>query len=202
MFFKYYFIIIEINQNMAGGILIMVKEDRDAVTGKTIKLAVSRAKELGIRKIVVASCGGSTARMLVGSGLEIICVTHQIGFNKPDEDEMPEEVREELTRKGVKLLTATHLMGGIDRALRMQFGGVFPSEIVSTSLRMLGQGLKVCVEVSIMAADAGLARQEEDLIAIGGTGKGADTAAIIYPYHSQHFFKTKIREIIYKPYDF
>lgn len=180
----------------------MLKEDRDAVTAKTIRLAVARANELGIEKIVVASCGGSTARMLAESGLEIVCVTHQIGFAKPNEDEMPQEVRNELTGKGVKILTATHLMGGIDRALRMQFGGVFPAEIVSTALRMFGQGLKVCVEVSIMAADVGLVKQEEDMIAIGGTGKGADTAVIIYPFHSQHFFKTKIREIIYKPYDF
>ena len=180
----------------------MLKEDRDAFTGKTIKLAVARAKELGIKKIVAASCGGSTARMLAESGLEIICVSHQIGFAKPNEDEMPQDMRDELSGKGIKILTATHLMGGIDRALRMQFGGVFPSEIVSTALRMFGQGLKVCIEVSIMATDAGLVKQEEDIVAIGGTGKGADTAAIIYPYHSQHFFKTKIREIIYKPYDF
>ncbi len=180
----------------------MTKENRDEMTGTTIELAVGRAKELGIKKIVVASCGGSTARKLIGSGPEIICVTHQIGFANPNEDEMPEEVRDELAGKGVKILTATHLMGGIDRALRIQFGGVFPVEIVSAALRMFGQGMKVCVEISGMAADAGLVRQEEDIIAIGGTVKGADTAIVVCPYHSPHFFKTKIREIIYKPYDF
>lgn len=180
----------------------MLNENHDKTTDKTIKLAVERAKELDIKKIVVASCGGSTARKLIGPGLDIICVTHQIGFARPDEDEMPEEVRNELTGKGVKILTSTHLMGGIDRALRIQFGGVFPAEIVSTALRMLGQGTKVCVEISGMAADAGLVKQGEDIIAIGGTGKGADTAIVVCPYHSQHFFKTKIREIIYKPYDF
>ena len=180
----------------------MLKKNHDEITSKTIKLAIERAKELDIEKIVVASCGGSTARKLTGSGLEIICVTHQIGFANPNEDEMPEEIREELTGKGVKILTATHLMGGIDRALRIQFGGVFPAEIVATSLRLFGQGIKVCVEISGMAADAGLVKQEEDIIAIGGTVKVADTAIIVCPYHSQHFFKTKIREVIYKPYDF
>ena len=180
----------------------MLNENQDEITDKTISLAIERAKELDITKIVVASCGGSTARKLIGSGLEIICVTHQIGFVKPNEDEMLEKVRNELIGKGVKILTTTHLMGGIDRALRIQFGGVFPSEIVSTALRMFGQGLKVGVEVTVMAADAGLVKQEEDTIAIGGTGKGADTAIVVCPYHSQHFFKTKIREIIYKPYVF
>ncbi len=108
-------------------------------------------------------------------------------------------MRRRLTQKGIKLLTTTHLMAGIDRSLRNQFGGVYPSEIVATTLRMLGEGVKVCAEISTMAVDAGLVKPENDVIALGGTGKGADTAVVISPAHSQHFFRTRIKEIIIKP---
>ncbi|MCL5069709.1 MAG: hypothetical protein M1308_02255 [Actinobacteria bacterium] len=175
---------------------------KDDITKRTVELALNRARELGIKKIVVASYTGKTAEMLVGCGLEVVCVTHQVGFSIPNEDEMAQEMRAKLSSEGVKVLTGTHLMGGINRALRNQFGGVYPSEIVATALRMFGQGLKVCIEISVMAADAGLAKAGEDLIALGGSDTGADTAAVICPAHSQDFFKTKIREVICKPFNF
>lgn len=173
-----------------------------ANTEVTLKLAVQRARELGISRIVVASCSGKTALLLAGCGLEVVCVTHQAGFEKPGEDEMGEEMRRELASKGVRLLTTTHLMAGLDRALRFKFGGVYPAEIIAATLRMFGQGLKVCVEISGMACDAGLIPPGEDVVAVAGSGTGADTAVILSPAHSQHFFDTKIREIICKPRDF
>jgi hypothetical protein len=171
-------------------------------TTDVLEAALSRAKKLGIKRIVVASCSGRTAQALIGCGLDVVCVTHQIGFHRPGEDEMPQEMREKLKAQGIQLLTGTHLMAGIDRSLRLLFGGVYPSEIVATALRMFGEGIKVCCEISTMAVDAGLAVQGEDIIAIGGTGTGADTACVISPFHSQEFFKTRVREVIKKPFDF
>ncbi len=171
-------------------------------TEATVKAAVNRAKELGIKKVVVASCTGRTAVLLLDSGLEIVCVTHQVGFAKPGEDELPAEMRQRLQENGVAVLTTTHLMAGLDRALRFQFQGVYPAEIVATTLRMFGQGVKVCAEICGMACDAGLVTPGENVVAIGGSATGADTAVVISPAHSQHFFKTKIREIICKPRDF
>ncbi|KPJ89491.1 MAG: hypothetical protein AMS17_01780 [Spirochaetes bacterium DG_61] len=175
------------------------KSEKYKHTDTVIEGALKKARELGIKKIVVASCTGFTAQKLLDCGLEVVCVTHQIGFHKPGKDEMELEMRKKLQDKGVKILTTTHLMAGIDRALRLQFEGVYPSEIVATTLRMFGEGVKVCVEISIMATDAGLVEPGKDIIALGGTGWGADTAAVINPSHSQHFFKTKVREIICKP---
>lgn len=168
-------------------------------TDRVIEMAVARARELDIRKLVVASCSGKTAMKLIGCGLAVVCVTHQVGFHKPGTDEMSAGMRRTLQEKGVKLLTTTHFMAGIDRALRMQFGGIYPSEIVATTLRMFGEGTKVCIEISIMATDAGLAEPGRELVALGGTGKGADTALVIQPAHSQSFFETRIREYICKP---
>ena len=131
-----------------------------------------------------------------------MCVTYQYGFKEPGRNMMPDEVRERLQNKGVKLLTTTHLMAGLDRALRFKFQGIFPSEIIASTLRILGQGVKVCAEIAVMAADAGLTPPGEEVVAVAGSGRGADTAVVISPAHSQYFFDTKIREIICKPREF
>jgi hypothetical protein len=53
-----------------------------------------------------------------------------------------------------------------------------------------------------MAADAGLIRTDADVIAVGGTGTGADTAAVIRPANVARFFDLKVRGILCKPWDF
>ncbi|MFZ5597297.1 MAG: pyruvate kinase alpha/beta domain-containing protein [Bacillota bacterium] len=171
-------------------------------TDETVKIALQRASELSIGHIVVASCSGFTAEKFIGSPFEVVCVTHHVGFGGPGSDEMDAATRRKLEDSNIKVLTTTHLLAGVDRALRNKFGGVYPAEIIAQTLRMLGQGLKVCVEISSMALDAGLIPHGRDIIAIGGTGRGADTAAVILPAHSNHFFDTKVREIICKPSNF
>lgn len=174
------------------------RENTDAV----LKLAVERAREAGISHIVVASNTGETARKLLAYGVNTVCVTHHTGFAKPGLQEMSADVMEELRAAGAKMLTTTHFLGGIDRAVENKFGGSYPGGIVAHTLRMLGQGTKVCVEIAVMALDAGLIPYGEDIIAIGGSGRGADTAAVIRPAHGKDFFDCKIREIICKPRDF
>ncbi len=144
-------------------------------TFKTLKKAFARAKELSIKDIVVASASGKTAKIAADmidsdeelKDINLVCVTRHVGFVKPNYDEMPKDVRKVLSEKGIKILTTTHLLAGVDRALRFQFKGVYPAEIVSSTLRMFGQGIKVCVEISVMAADAGLVAAGKDIIAIG-----------------------------------
>ena len=180
----------------------MENKDYEKTTEETVAAAIKRARELDIKKVIVASTTGYTAGLFADSGLDVVCVTHHIGWKHPNQDEMPAEARNMLTEKGVEILTCTHIFAGIDRALRMQFGGIYPVEIVASALRMFGQGLKVCVEIGIMAVDSGLTRQAEEVITVGGTGRGADTAIVMYPYHSQNFLKSKVLEVICKPYDF
>ena len=59
--------------------------------------------------------------------------------------------------------------------------------------------MKVAAEITIMAADAGLVRTDEEVIAIGGSSRGADTAIIVRPANASRFFELKIKEIICKP---
>lgn len=171
-------------------------------TENTLELAVKRGKELGLRYFVVASNTGDTAGKLADLGVDVMCVTHHTGFKEPGTQEMAPSAAEELRARGVRLLTATHLLGGIDRGVESKFGGSSPAGIVSLTLRMLGQGTKVCVEISVMALDAGLIPYGEDIVAIGGSGRGADTAVVIRPAHAKDFFACQIREIICKPRNF
>ncbi|MGI9952192.1 pyruvate kinase alpha/beta domain-containing protein [Moorellaceae bacterium AZ2] len=174
-----------------------------AHTAATVKLAVERARELGIKHIVVASVTGYAAEMLLDyPELERICVTHQAGFTRPGEMEMPAAVRRRLEEGGLKVLTTTHLMAGLDRALRLKFQGLYPSEIVANTLRLFGQGTKVAVEVAGMALDAGLIPYGVDVVSLGGSSEGLDTALVVRPAHSQHFWETKVKEIICKPREF
>ncbi len=170
-------------------------------TQKTVELALKAAREKGIRHIVVASCSGYTAGFFKDAkDLEVVCVTHVNGFSEKGKNEMPDEVRRQLIASGMKVLTTTHVLSGAERGLSRKFGGTYPVEIMAHTLRMFGQGVKVCVEISVMALDAGLIPYGQPIIAVGGTGEGADTAVILTPSHASSILETRIHEIICKPY--
>jgi hypothetical protein len=170
-------------------------------TKNTLQLAVKRGSELNINHFVVASCSGATARELyaLAPDCNLVCVTHQVGFQEPGFDEMLPENRAFFSNHSVPVLTTAHLLAGVDRALRYQFKGIYPAEIVASTLRMFGQGIKVAVEISCMALDAGMIPYGQDVIAVGGTAEGADAAVLIRPAHSAQFFATQIKEIICMP---
>lgn len=174
-------------------------EEGKGNTEKVVELVVKAAMENKISHIVVASNTGATARRFIGSGLDITCVTHAYGFGLPGTNEMDDKDREELTANGIKVLTTTHVLSGAERCFSSKFGGINPVEIMANSLRMFGQGVKVCVEVSVMALDAGMIPSGESIIAVGGTGRGADTAVIMKPAHAKDILGTRIQEIICKP---
>ncbi len=172
-------------------------------TEAVIDLALKRAMELNISNIVVASCEGNTIKTLLEKGgakqLNLVCVTHHNGFAKPGENEMDSATRNYLLEQGVQVLTTTHFFAGADRAVRNQFGGVYPAEIMAQTLRIFGQGVKVAVEIAIMTLDAGLIPYGEEVIAIAGSSRGADAALVIEPAHSNHFFSTQVKEVICMP---
>ena len=72
---------------------------------------------------------------------------------------------------------------------------------MASTLYLFGQGTKVCVEIAAMALDAGLVPFGEDVLAVGGTGRGADTACIIRPAYTADILATRVREIVCKPWD-
>jgi hypothetical protein len=170
-------------------------------TEKALEIARKRAKELEIRSVLVATTGGSTGAQAaqVFKGFNLIVVTHSAGFNRPDFQELEEEQRDMITAQGGKILTCPHAFGGIGRAVRKKYGTFELDDIIANTLRIFGEGMKVCCEIVLMAADAGLIRTDEDVIAIGGSNRGADTAAVIKPANVQAFFDLRVKEILCKP---
>jgi hypothetical protein len=170
-------------------------------TGETLELAKKRAAELDIKAIIIASTGGETGARAVKffKGYKVIVVGHACGSRVPNVQEMSEGYISEIKAGGGCLVTAGHAFAGIDRAIRRKFNTYELSEIVASTLRLFGQGMKVAAEITMMAADNGLVRTDEEVIAIGGTGHGADTAIILSPVNSQDFFDMAFKEIICKP---
>ena len=90
-------------------------------------------------------------------------------------------------------------LSGVGRSISRKFGGTTPVEIVAHTLRLFGQGTKVCVEVAIMAADAGKIPTDRDIVCVGGTGTGADTALVLKAAHANNLFDLRIRETLCRP---
>ena len=170
-------------------------------TARTLDLAHARARELGIRGVLVATTSGDTglraARLF--HGFDLVVVTHSTGFRGPDAQELSTEHRLAIEAEGATILTTTHAFGGVGRAVRKKLGTYQVDEIMAYTLRTFGEGIKVAAEISLMAADAGLIRSDEPVIAIAGTSRGADTAVVIQPTHAQTFFDLRFLEIICKP---
>jgi hypothetical protein len=170
-----------------------------------LELVARRAGELGIQNILVPSVSGTTAlaaAKTLGTGVRIIAVTHVTGFDRPNVQELSPTMKKSLESVGVSVFTGQHAFGGVGRAVRNKLGTFQVDEIMAWTLRIFGQGAKVAVEIALMAADAGLVKTDEDVISLGGTGQGVDTALVIRPTNSYHFFDLKVREVICKPRDF
>ena len=173
------------------------KENTEAV----LQIARQRAEELGIKNILVASTKGDTAvrAMDVLQGLRVIVVTHVTGMREPNAQEFTEENRQIVESKGGVILTTAHAFGGLSKAMRNKYNMSVYGEIIADTLRIFGQGMKVVCEIALMASDSGLVNTGEDVISIGGTGGGADTAVVLTPVNTHHFFDLKVKEILGKP---
>jgi hypothetical protein len=170
-------------------------------TEATLRLAEGRAKELSIKKIVVASTTGDTGVKAAQEfkDYKVIVVTHTSGFKSPGAQELTSENRTRMEKLGADIFTGAHAFGGVAHAVRNAFNTHVLGDFMANTLRMFGQGVKVAIEVSLMAADAGLISPDEEVIAIGGTARGADTAFVVKPAHAHSVFSLRVKEIICKP---
>lgn len=170
-------------------------------TKRVLQIAKARADQLGIRSIVVATTTGETGVQAseIFKGYNLVVVTHSTGFKEPNFQELTDENRRAIEANGGCILTCQHAFGGIGRAVRKKLQTYELEEIVAYTLRIFGEGMKVACEIALMAADAGLIRVGEPAIAIGGTGRGADTAIVLLPANVQTFFDMRIMEVLCKP---
>ncbi|MFC1835956.1 pyruvate kinase alpha/beta domain-containing protein [Thermodesulfobacteriota bacterium] len=171
-------------------------------TGRCLAI-VSELVDEGMRNVVVATTGGDTAiafaKGLQGKDVNLVAVTHNVGFGKPNEDDCPEAARKEMEALGVKVYTGTIITRSIEYSFMKKHQGIYPAYIVAQTLRMFGQGTKVAVEIASEACDAGLIPEGTDVVAVAGTGRGADSVAIIEAQASNRFADIKVKQILAKP---
>lgn len=171
-------------------------------TVETLSLARERAVNLGIRYAVVASTTGKTGREAVeafkDTGIKIVVVTHQTGYKKENVQELKEEDRKFIEEHGT-VVTASDLLTRVPKLVTQKYGGFSPFQIIGDTLRMFSQGMKVCVEIAVMAADAGAVPVGEEIVVVSGTAKGADTAVIMTTANVHKLFDIDIREILVIP---
>jgi len=153
-------------------------------TQDVIEAVKKRLEDVDVEYVIVASTTGETAIQLsdaLGDSVKIVSVSESAlvsewGAKYPC---MDTEKKGELERRGVIVAErapyffhSSPLDGG-------KWSAPAPEVIVRETLYSFGQGMKVAVEVAMIAVACGYIEPFQDVIAIGGSGRGADTAALL-----------------------
>ena len=177
--------------------IVYFEEFGAANTETTLNLSIQRAKDRGIKKIVLASTRGDTAKVLAqnlaGTGIKMVVVPHQYGFGPEGRQRFSPELIADLHKQGHSVYFGTMLFH-TDR-----FYGDNTPTIMANLLRTFCQGMKVAVEIVLMAANGGELAGGEKCVVITGTGRGADTAVVAIAATSTNLGELHITEIICKP---
>lgn len=170
-------------------------------TEYTLQTAFQYAIEHKLSAVVVASTSGKTgllaAQMRPKAIPHLTIVSHNTGFGQAGIQQMPQTTITQIETKGATVYTGTLVLRGLGSAIRKKMK-YSEEEIVADTLRMFGQGMKVCCEMAAMVCDGGCF-PHGDAVFVGGTANGADTAVHIHPAPSNDFFAMKVKHVIVKP---
>lgn len=157
-------------------------------TKDVVEALSKRLEETGIKTVVVASDSGETALELgkkIDGKAKLVVISMET---------VAKDVRAALEKMGAIIYE------NCIPAFRAK-----NLEHMKNTYYTLGQGFKVAVEVVVMAASEGAVKSGEDVIGVGGTGKGADTALIVKAAPPEDVLgkdirkRLEIREVIAMP---
>ena len=167
-------------------------------TLETFSLVEQRIAETGVKKIILASTTGRTAlqamEYFANMGVSLIIIPHQYGFSS-ESNLFPSDTVKVLRENGHEVHFGTMLFH-----TEKIYGSSIPM-IIADFLRCFCEGVKVCYEITMMAADGGLVESGEAVIAIAGTGVNSDTALLMQAASTRNLRKLRVNEIICKPYN-
>lgn len=172
----------------------------------------ARVMQGDVTHIVVASNSGNTALKLLEAlknrDVKIICVTEppqRLEWNT-QWPTITEKTRKQLKDRGVVVVENIPYASYCSILDNNRWETPSPNTLVYMTLRAVGgAGLKVAMEVMFMAVWAGILPPGENVIAIGGTERGADTAIVVRSAFQENFFaketnkRPMVREIIAMP---
>lgn len=153
-------------------------------TSAVVECVSRRLGEGDITTVVVATSTGKTALLFADAlakrpGVRLIAVGNPPGSAY---EPITPENRLKLAAKGVIIVDyapygCASLQGD---AHRNMYGALDLLVVAADIWRMMGgQGLKVAMEVGLMATNVGVLKPGEKVIAAGGTASGADTAIVM-----------------------
>lgn len=179
-------------------------------TQLVIEAVSQRLEAGGVNQVIVASTSGETAakfaRKLKGKA-EIICVS-EAPYRRERGEEWPclkQKLRRELERLGVAIIDRAPEIFHHSVLEAARWSDAFPERMVRETLYCFGQGMKVAVEVALIAVSCGYVPPYQDVIGVGGSGSGADTAIVLRATYPACLFdkdpakRLEIKEIIAMP---
>lgn len=166
-----------------------------------VEVVREAVKESGYKHLVLATTTGDTALAFgeAGLGINIVAVTHSAGFKEPNSSELAPETRERIKSMGISVFTGPMLTHSLETALAQKFSGTYPTVIIGQTLKRFGEGSKVACEIVMMATDAGLIPEGEEVLGVAGTARGADTVLLIKSAASKRFLELRVLEVLAKP---
>jgi hypothetical protein len=175
-------------------------------TDRALEIAKKYVNQFSIKDIIVASTTGMVAEKASAifnpNEYNLIIITHAYYFVSGNlRQEFPEEKMEKFRKRGLIFHSGTHAMSGIERGLRIKKEAwIFVDMLAKILGWHFSQGVKVCIEITSTACDAGLIPDlDRDVIVIGGTGRGADTVCLIKPAPTSDFKNLRVKAILAKP---
>ncbi len=154
----------------------------EANSNATLKTVRDWAQKYHIKRVFVPSKSGQTAQkaynLFKNAGIRLTVVG-------TDPNIFSSEVLAQLKNNGTRV------------CFYKDVPYTYPLEM-KTAYRRMGEGFKVAVELGIIAAylDEG---DDSEVICLGGTKKGVDTALVVKPAKSDVFDQLEVREILAKP---
>jgi hypothetical protein len=179
-------------------------------TQLVIEAVFQRLEAGGIKKVIIASTSGKTAvefaRSLKGKA-DLVCVSES-PYRREWGEQWPclkQAFKRELEKLGVAIIDKAPYVLHSSALEAARWPNTSPERLVKETLYTFGQGMKVAVEVALTAVSCGCVAPYEDVIGVGGSSKGADTAIILRATYPASIFdkdpakRLEIREIIAMP---
>lgn len=181
-------------------------------TTSVVQAVEERLKLGDIKTVVVPTTTGKTAQTFtsrLGENIEIVTVSEdevlttckRITYS--DQSLFGRLVRSRLESRLEEEIERSHILEAFDMTF-LPFCGENWTPARET-LYAFGQGMKVAVEVSIAAVEIKKVKPYTKIMAIGGTGEGADTAIVVRTSTQKEAFgkdarkRLFIQEIVAKP---
>jgi len=152
-------------------------------TSDVFDCAKERASELGIKHILIPSVRGVSAEKALDFFASDDLTLFFVGT---DPASFSPETKKRIDDAGFKL------------AFYKEVDYQYLDE-VKNAFRRFGQGTKVAVELTLIATQVEIVEPGAEVVALGGSSKGLDTALVIKAATSDEFYELEIREILCKP---